>query len=417
MSSSLQLKATGFTQEVLKTKLKGSLALLNQVFVSPDNFQKFKSDAIQCNAIPADDANYANIYGVPLSLKDSEKYSEFCFAATPHDSVPNDRIVLNKFCLEWCRYRLDKQLNVSVFEQANTGSLLSLVEVEVKPFRAQDKGKIKDDVAKLQDTILEKFDKQCLAAGQPLIVTGPDSGSPLQCTVLSVEIHSVEGDRTSQVRGILHKKASLKLVAAKGEMTLSGVSQAKQTEAMSIDFQNMGIGGLGNEFKEIFRRAFASRVYPKDVIDGLGIRHVKGILLYGPPGCGKTLIARKIGEALKARPPKIINGPEILNKYVGGSEEKIREQFADAEKEYKEVGDDSELHIIIFDEIDAICKQRGSSRDSTGVGDNVVNQLLTKLDGVEQVNNILVIGMTNRMDMIDEALLRPGRLEVKVEIG
>ena len=126
----------------------------------------------------------------------------------------------------------------------------------------------------------------------------------------------------------------------------------------------MGIGGLGKEFKEIFRRAFASRVYPKDVIEKLGIRHVKGILLYGPPGCGKTLIARKIGEALKARPPKIINGPEILNKYVGGSEEKIREQFAEAEEEYRKLGEDSELHIIIFDEIDAICKQRGSSRDS-----------------------------------------------------
>ena len=90
-------------------------------------------------------------------------------------------------------------------------------------------------------------------------------------------------------------------------------------------------GGMDNLMD---RRAFASRVYPKDVIEKLGIRHVKGILLYGPPGCGKTLIARKIGEALKARPPKIINGPEILNKYVGGSEEKIREQFAEAEEEY-----------------------------------------------------------------------------------
>lgn len=80
-------------------------------------------------------------------------------------------------------------------------------------------------------------------------------------------------------------------------------------------------------------------------------------------------------------------------------------------------GDDSELHIIIFDEIDSVCKARGSSRDGTGVGDSVVNQLLTKIDGVNALNNILLIGMTNRKDLLDEALLRPGRMEVQIEIG
>lgn len=131
----------------------------------------------------------------------------------------------------------------------------------------------------------------------------------------------------------------------------------------------------------------------------------------------QTLIARQIGKALNAREPKIVNGPEILNKYVGGSEEKIRELFAEAEKEQLEVGDQSMLHIIIMDEMDAICKQRGTVKDGTGVQDSVVNQLLSKIDGVDSLNNILLIGMTNRKDMIDDALLRPGRLEVHVEIG
>eukprot|EP01051_Picozoa_sp_SAG22_P005586 SAG22_NODE_336_length_12071_cov_10.875125_7_plen_215_part_00 len=149
----------------------------------------------------------------------------------------------------------------------------------------------------------------------------------------------------------------------------------------------------------------------------MGIKHVKGVLLWGPPGTGKTLIARKIGEMLNAKEPKIVNGPEILNKYVGESEAKIRELFADADADMAEHGEDSELHIIIFDEIDAICKQRGSGKDGTGVGDTVVNQMLSKMDGVTAINNILIIGMTNRKDMIDEALLRPGRFEVHVEIG
>ena len=81
---------------------------------------------------------------------------------------------------------------------------------------------------------------------------------------------------------------------------------------------------------------------------------------------------------------------------------------ADAEKEQAERGDDSELHIIIFDEFDAICKQRGSTGGGTGVNDSIVNQLLSKIDGVDSLNNILLIGMTNRKDMLDEAVLRPG---------
>jgi vesicle-fusing ATPase len=137
----------------------------------------------------------------------------------------------------------------------------------------------------------------------------------------------------------------------------------------------------------------------------------------GPPGTGKTLMARQIGKMLNARGPIIVNGPEILNKYVGQSEENIRKLFAPAETEYKAKGEESSLHIIIFDELDAICRQRGSVQSGTGVGDSIVNQLLAKMDGVEQLNNILIIGMTNRLDMIDEALLRPGRLEIHMEIS
>ena len=114
--------------------------------------------------------------------------------------------------------------------------------------------------------------------------------------------------------------------------------------------------------------------------------------------------------------PKIVNGPEIFNEFVGKSEEKIRQLFADAIRDQLEKGAKSQLHCIIFDEIDALCKKRGL-QTSNGVYDQIVNQLLTCIDGINGLNNILVIGITNRKDLIDEAVLRPGRLEVHIEFN
>jgi len=193
--------------------------------------------------------------------------------------------------------------------------------------------------------------------------------------------------------------------------------EKKQIFKRDFDFKQLGIGGLDREFEEIFRRAFNSRTYSASTIEKYGIKHVRGMLLYGPPGTGKTLIARQIAKALDCDEPKVVNGPEIFSKYQGESEKNVRELFAAAEKDQKEHGDESKLHIIIFDEIDAICRQRGTTGGTTGVHETVVNQLLSKMDGVDSLNNILVIGMTNRKDMIDEAMLRPGRLEIHLEIS
>jgi vesicle-fusing ATPase len=92
----------------------------------------------------------------------------------------------------------------------------------------------------------------------------------------------------------------------------------------------MGVGGLDNELANIFRRAFASRRFPPSFLNQYGIKHVKGLLLYGPPGTGKTLIARSLASVLKAKEPKIINGPEVFSKFVGEAEENVRKLFKDA---------------------------------------------------------------------------------------
>ena len=283
------------------------------------------------------------------------------------------------------------------------------------------------DQDELSDIFTRTFENQVLAPGQIIVLDYKNL--PLRFTIqtaqlvdLSMEDPDAPVRSDPNARGILTRQTSMTLFKdAKSGINLK--ASARRPAANSIlqpnfKFEDLGIGGLDAEFSMIFRKAFASRLFPPGLVQQMGIMHVRGILLYGPPGTGKTLIARRIGQMLNAREPKVINGPEVLNKYVGQSEENIRKLFADAEKEQKEKGDESGLHIIIFDELDAVCKQRGSgSTGGTGVSDSIVNQLLSKLDGVEQLNNILLIGMTNRKDMIDEALLRAGRLEVHIEIS
>ena len=205
----------------------------------------------------------------------------------------------------------------------------------------------------------------------------------------------------------------------RSERDAAGASQ-KHLQDMLTDgsFEKYGVGGLDDEFLTIFRRVFASRMVAPEVVRRLGMRHMKGMLLYGPPGTGKTLVAKQLGRLLNAHPPKIVNGPEILQRFVGQSEENMRDLFAPAEKEFKGKGDKSRLHVIVFDEIDALMKARGSGGATASVvHDNVVNQLLTKLDGMQSLDNVLVVGITNRRDLLDPAVLRPGRLELQVEVG
>ncbi|RNF05165.1 vesicular-fusion protein NsF [Trypanosoma conorhini] len=263
---------------------------------------------------------------------------------------------------------------------------------------------------------LAQFTGQCFRETQMLAVV-LDSSLRLLVTVTQLNCDGL-GDV-----GVLDPSTSLIVLATeKSEITLANVPDnqldAQQPQLMqNFNLESLGIGGLRSEFAQVFRRAFASRLFPASYMKKLGVKHVKGVLLYGPPGTGKTLIARKIGEILNCHPPKIVNGPEVFNKFVGGTEENVRKLFLDAEAEDAAKGELSKLHLIIFDEFDAICKQRGAVRDSTGVNDNVVNQLLSKIDGVNSLNNVLLIGMTNRLDLIDEAILRPGRFEVHVEIS
>ncbi|ENN96387.1 cell division protein CDC48 [Methanocaldococcus villosus KIN24-T80] len=170
-----------------------------------------------------------------------------------------------------------------------------------------------------------------------------------------------------------------------------------------VDIPNVkweDIGGL-EEVKQELREAVEWPIKAKEVFDKIGVRPPKGVLLFGPPGTGKTLLAKAVANEAGANFISV-KGPEIFSKWVGESEKAIREIFKKARQ--------NAPCIIFFDEIDAIAPKRG--RDiSTGVTDKVVNQLLTELDGMEEPKDVVVIAATNRPDIIDPALLRPGRLD------
>uniref|UniRef100_A0A8C1XJV8 Vesicle-fusing ATPase n=1 Tax=Cyprinus carpio TaxID=7962 RepID=A0A8C1XJV8_CYPCA len=323
---------------------------------------------------------------------------KFVFTVKCHHSVLPGTIAFSLPQRKWAGLSIGQEIEVANYNFDKSKQCIGAMTIEIDFLQKKSTDSSPYDSDKMAAEFIQHFNNQGFSVGQQVNVSVTSS--------------------------LNLAKSSSQVIFEKSEgssLTLVGKAKTKEARQTIINpdwnFEKMGIGGLDKEFSDIFRRAFASRVFPPDIVEQMGCKHVKGILLFGPPGCGKTLMARQIGKMLNAREPKIVNGPEILNKYVGESEANIRKLFADAEEEQKRLGANSGLHIIIFDELDAICKQRGTGASSTGVHDTVVNQLLSKIDGVEQLNNILVIGMTNRPDLIDDALMRPGRFEVKMEIG
>mmetsp|Transcript_32437 Transcript_32437/g.33062 ORF Transcript_32437/g.33062 Transcript_32437/m.33062 type:complete len:789 (+) Transcript_32437:82-2448(+) len=400
------------------------LAYVNRVYMSQTDFEMLK----RSSQIPvsADDPfiNISISSGTTLS-------GSIVFLASPYSGMEKGELGVNAIQRKFGSFTLNQIINVTEFIPTTDVALQSITIFVDLLKKSATNPPLTLEWDELMNSFKLQFHNQIFSIGQQIAMDF--NGIKLDLCISSFEHATIDSTSTStqtlqsstskNTRGQL-----LNITDINWKKSPSALSQILFTGGTSVstrndslfkkdfDFTQMGIGGLGNEFQTIFRRAFASRIFP-GLVKQLGINHVRGMLLYGPPGCGKTLIARQIGKILNAREPKIINGPEVLDKFVGGTEEKIRELFIDAEKEQAEAGDSSMLHIIIFDEMDAIMKQRGSTRDSTGVSDSMVNQLLAKIDGVDSLNNILIIGMTNRKDMIDEAILRPGRLELHVEIG
>ena len=208
--------------------------------------------------------------------------------------------------------------------------------------------------------------------------------------------------------------ADLRANLATALVERTGVEQLVIAEAPDVSWAD--IGGLGPQIGRI-RDAIELPFAHPGLYRGYGLRAPKGVLLYGPPGCGKTLIAKAVATSLAdsagGRPAAFLNikGPELLSKFVGETERQIRAIFVQARKAAAE----DRPVVVFFDEMEALLRTRGTGV-SSDVETMIVPQVLSEIDGVESLRNVIVIGASNREDMIDPAILRPGRLDVKIRI-
>jgi transitional endoplasmic reticulum ATPase len=201
---------------------------------------------------------------------------------------------------------------------------------------------------------------------------------------------------------------SIKVTESDFKEALRGIdpSALREIFAEVPDVSWMDVGGL-DDTKERLRETIQWPLDYPGVFETLDMEAAKGVLLYGPPGTGKTLLAKAVANEAESNFISI-KGPELLNKYVGESEKGVREVFQKARE--------NAPTVVFFDEIDSIAVERGANTGDSGVGERVVSQLLTELDGLEELEDVVVIATTNRPDLIDTALLRPGRLDRQIHV-
>ena len=184
-------------------------------------------------------------------------------------------------------------------------------------------------------------------------------------------------------------------------------SALREVQVQIPDVNWDDVGGL-DELKDELREAVEWPIKHKEAYDYVNVETPKGVLLHGPPGTGKTLIAKALAKMTESNFISI-KGPELLSKWVGESEKGVREIFRKARQ--------AAPCIIFLDEIDALVPRRSSGNSDSHVTENIVSQILTEIDGLEELHNVLIIGATNRLDIVDEALLRPGRFDRIIEVG
>jgi len=237
---------------------------------------------------------------------------------------------------------------------------------------------------------------------------------PIQLTIadskLEANITSVQTDSEFENSTLLHINEQTELILQiECENVRPHIALTREDlKNIKTKLESYGMSGMDEQIRVLTKELFLPRTsfMPKELVNIL--RPTRGVILYGPPGTGKTTLARNIGSLLHipAEDINMITATEILNKFIGESEENIRGLFEPARKNPHKV------HLLIIDEMDAIL---GSRKDQTELRNSIVNQFLGEMDGLNQISNILIIGITNRLDMLDSAVLRPGRFSCLIK--
>jgi proteasome-associated ATPase len=268
--------------------------------------------------------------------------------------------------------------------------------IEVKGFDTQGEVvRLKDVLEGNRALVTLHFDEEKVA----------ELGDPLLAERLSVGDHLLYDPRSGYVVEKLPRSEAEELVLE---------------EVPDVDYEH--IGGLQHELEQVRDAVELPFLHPA-LFSEYKLSAPKGVLLYGPPGCGKTLIAKAVANSIAKKLGHLtgkevrsyflhVKGPELLNKYVGESERQVREVF----KKAKERAADGNPVIVFFDEMDALFRTRGTGI-SSDIESTIVPQFLSEIDGMERLRNVIVIGASNRQDLIDPAVLRAGRLDVKVKVG
>ncbi len=268
--------------------------------------------------------------------------------------------------------------------------------IEVKGFDVQGEVvRLKDVLEGNRALVTLHFDEEKVA----------ELGDPLLAERLSVGDHLLYDPRSGYVVEKLPRSEAEELVLE---------------EVPDVDYEH--IGGLQHELEQVRDAVELPFLHPL-LFSEYKLGAPKGVLLYGPPGCGKTLIAKAVANSIAKKLGHLtgkevrsyflhVKGPELLNKYVGESERQVREVF----KKAKERAADGNPVIVFFDEMDALFRTRGTGI-SSDIESTIVPQFLSEIDGMERLRNVIVIGASNRQDLIDPAVLRAGRLDVKVKVG
>uniref|UniRef100_A0A4W3IFX1 Vesicle-fusing ATPase n=1 Tax=Callorhinchus milii TaxID=7868 RepID=A0A4W3IFX1_CALMI len=336
------------------------------------------------NCAVVNDKDFQN--GQHVIVKTSPTH-KFVFTVKSHNTVLSGNIAFSLPQRKWVGLSIGQEVEVTPYDFDKARQCIGTMTIEIDFLQKKSVDSNPYDTDRMAAEFIQQFNCQAFSTGQQTFLFDP--GAVLICSVLLCE--QIELGLAIANSQVIFEKAE------SSSLALIGKSKTKQGRQSIINpdwnFEKMGIGGLDREFSDIFRRAFASRVFPVELVEQMGE------CVAGDAGNNDGLWAE---PGLRAVPMAPAAKPQAWRLFV-----------------FRQLGANSGLHIIIFDEIDAICKQRGTMQGSTGVHDTVVNQLLSKIDGVEQLNNILVIGKrrSQRPPPPPRARLASHRTRVRYPVG